>query len=337
VNTDLSTTYLGLALRHPIIASASPLTATVDGICALAGAGAAAVVLPSLFEEQVHAEDTAYTMYSEHGSFSQPEAGNYFPELSNYDHGIAGHLDTLRRAVAAVDIPVIASLNGVTTRGWTEYAARLEQAGAAAIELNMYFIPSDVTTSGHDVEARYVDVVRAVRRVVKIPIAAKLSPFFSSTGHFAHQLVDAGADGLVLFNRFYQPDFDLATLSVKSDLKLSSPHEAGPPLLWIALLAGNLGGSLAGTSGVETAEQVVKYLLVGADAVMTTSALLRHGPGYMRTLVADLTTWLDENRYPSTSAIRGLKSVRQLDNVGELLRAQYMSLLTDYVPGKLAA
>ena len=225
----------------------------------------------------------------------------------------------------------------MTTRGLTEYAARLEQAGAAAIELNMYFIPSDVTTSGHDVEARYVDVVRAVRRVVKIPIAAKLSPFFSSTGHFAHQLVDAGANGLVLFNRFYQPDFDLATLSVKSDLKLSSPHEAGPPLLWIALLAGNLGGSLAGTSGVETAEQVVKYLLVGADAVMTTSALLRHGPGYMRTLVADLTAWLDENRYPSTSAIRGLKSVRQLDNVGELLRAQYMSLLTDYVPGKLAA
>lgn len=334
---DLSTNYLGLKLRHPIVASASPLTATVDGIRALEAAGAAAVVMPSLFEEQIHAEDTAYAMYTEHGSYSQSEAGSYFPELPNYDSGVSGHLDTLRRAVAAVDIPVIASLNAVTSEGWIDYAARLEKAGAAALELNMYFIPADATMSGQEVEARYVEVVRTVKRSVKIPVAVKLSPFFSSAGYMAHQLAHAGADGLVLFNRFYQPDFDLATLSVKAELKLSSSLEAGPPLLWIAVLAGRLNASLAATSGVETAEQVIKYLLVGADAVMTTSALLRHGPAYMQTLIAGLAAWLEDNGHLSVSAVRGLKSVTRLDNVAELLRAQYMSLLTEYVPGRLAA
>ena len=334
---DLSTRYLGLRLEHPLVASASPLTSTVDGIRALEDAGAAAVVMPSLFEEQIRAEDTAYAMYTEHGSYSQSEAGSYFPEMPDYDRGIAGHLDTLRRAVAAVDIPVIASLNAVTLEGWVDYAARLEQAGASALELNMYFIPTDATMSGQDVEAHYIEAVRAVKRVAKIPVAVKLSPYFSSIGNMAHRLVDAGADGLVLFNRFYQPDFDLATLSVKADLKLSSTHEAGPPLLWISMLAGRIKASLAATSGVDTAEQVIKYLLVGADAVMTTSALLRHGRIYMARLVAELTTWIGENGYPSVEAIRGLRSVKQLDNVGELLRAQYMRLLTEYLPGHLTA
>ena len=334
---NLATRYLGLKLAHPLVASASPLTSTVDGIRALEDAGAAAVVMPSLFEDQIRAEDTAYAMYTDHGSYSQSEAGSYFPALPDYDSGVSGHLDTLRRAVEAVAIPVIASLNATTTEGWVDYAARLEQAGAAALELNMYFIPADATVGGRDVEARYVEIVRAVKCAVKIPVAVKLSPFFSSTGNIAHQLAAAGADGLVLFNRFYQPDFDLATLSVKADLKLSSSHEAGPPLLWIALLAGRLECSLAGTSGVETSDQVVKYLLVGADAVMTTSALLRHGPAYMRTLLSGLETWLEQNGHPSVAAVRGLKSVRQLDNVAELLRAQYMNLITEYVPGQLTA
>lgn len=334
---DLSTKYLGLNLRHPVIASASPLTSTVDGIRALEDAGAAAVVMPSLFEEQIDAEDTAYTMYTEHGSYSQSEAGSYFPDLPNYDRGIAGHLDTLRRAVTAVEIPVIASLNAVTTEGWTNYASKLEKAGAAALELNLYFIQTDATISGQEVEARYVEVIRAVKRTVKIPVAVKLSPFFTSTGHMAHQLARAGADGLVLFNRFYQPDFDLGTLSVKSDLKLSSSHEAGPPRLWIALLAGKLSASLAATSGVETSEEVVKYLLAGADAVMTTSALLRHGPAYLSTLIAGLQAWLAENNYPSVSAIRGLKSLGRGDDAAELIRAQYMRVLTEYVPRQLAA
>jgi dihydroorotate dehydrogenase (fumarate) len=334
---DLTTNYLGLKLEHPLIASASPLTSTVEGIRVLEDAGAAAVVMPSLFEEQIRAEDTAYAMYTEHGSYSQSEAGGYFPELSDYDRGVSGHLDTVRRAVDVVDIPVIASLNALTAEGWVDYAARLEQAGAAALELNMYFIPADSTLSSHDVEARYVEVVRTVKSTVKIPIAVKLSPFFSSTGYIAHKLADAGADGMVLFNRFYQPDFNLATLSINADLKLSSSYEAGPPLLWIALLAGRLDCSLAATSGVETADQVVKYLLVGADTVMTTSALLRHGPAYMRTLVSGLVAWLEQNGYPSVAAVRGLKSVKRLDNVAELLRGQYMNLITEYVPGRLAA
>jgi dihydroorotate dehydrogenase (fumarate) len=336
MTVEMSTNYLGLQLEHPLVASASPLTSTVDGIRALEDAGAAAVVMPSLFEEQIRAEDTAYAIYTEHGSFSQSEAGSYFPQMPDYDSGVAGHLDTLRKAVAAVDIPVIASLNAVSIEGWSNYAARLEEAGADALELNMYFIPADAMMSGQDVEAHYMEAVRAVKRSVKIPVAVKLSPYFSSIAHMTHQLVDAGADGLVLFNRFYQPDFDLATLAVKADLKLSSSHETGPPLLWISMLAGRINASLAATSGVDTAEQVIKYLLVGADAVMTTSALLRHGPAYMQELVGGLGAWLRENGHPSVSAIRGMRSVKQ-DNVGELLRAQYMHLLTEYVPRQLAA
>lgn len=334
---DLSTRYLGLPLANPVIASASPLTATVDGIRALEDAGAAAVVMPSLFEEQIRAEDTAYALYTDHGSYSQSEAGSYFPQLHDYDSGVAGHLDTLQRAVAAVDIPVIASLNAVTLDGWTSYAAILEQAGAAALELNLYFIPSDVTMRGEDVELHYVEAVRAVRRCVKIPIGVKLSPYFSSTGHMAHRLADAGADGLALFNRFYQPDFDLGTLSVNAGLQLSMRHEAGPSLLWIGVLAGRINASLAATSGVETAEQVIKYLLVGADAVMTTSALLRNGPGYMRELVGGVSAWLENNGHASVAAIRGLKSLAHQDGVPELLRAQYMHLLSDYVPTRLIA
>ena len=337
MTTDLSTRYLGLQLAHPVVASASPLTATVEGIRALEDAGAAAVVMPSLFEEQIRAEDTAYAMYTDHGSYSQAEAGSYFPDLPDYDSGVSGHLDTLRRAVAAVDIPVIASLNAVTLEGWVDYATRLEQAGAAALELNMYFIPADATMSGQEVEAHYVEAIRAVTEAVKIPVAAKLSPYFSSIGHMAHRLAGAGAKGLVLFNRFYQPDFDLATLSVKADLKLSSKHEAGPSLLWIAMLSGRIDASLGAASGVESVEQVAKYLLVGADAVMTTSALLRNGPGYMRSLVAGLAEWLEQNGHASVSAIRGLKSVRRQDNVGEMLRAQYVHLLTEYLPGHLTA
>lgn len=331
---DLATRYLGLELKHPIIASASPLTSTLDGIRTLEDAGAAAVVMASLFEEQVLAEDTAYAMYTEHGSYSQPESGTYFPVIPGYDHGVSGHLDTLRRAVEAVDIPVIASLNAVTTEGWVAYSAKLEQAGAAALELNVHFIPADPAMSSQDVEAHYIEIVRAVKCTVKIPVALKLSSHFSSIGHMAHDLARAGADGLVLFNRFYQPDLDLGTMSVKSEVHLSTSHETGLPLLWIALLAGRLNCSLAATSGVEAAEQVIKYLLVGADAVMTTSALLRHGPSHMQAMVTHLAAWLEEHGYPSVAAMRGLKGVKQLDDASELLRAQYMHLLTEYVPSQ---
>jgi dihydroorotate dehydrogenase (fumarate) len=334
---DLSTTYLGLRLAHPIVASASPLTATLDGIRALEDAGAAAVVMASLFEEQIRAEDAAYAAYTDLGSYSQPETGSYFPELPDYDRGISGHLETLRSAVEAVDIPVIASLNAVTIEAWSDYAAQLEQAGAAALELNIHFIPADPTMTGGDVEARYLDALRAVKRAVKIPVALKLSPYFSAVGHLAHELSAAGADGLVLFNRFYQPDIDLETLAVRSDLHLSTRYETGLPLLWIALLAGRFKGSLAATSGVEGALQVIKYLLVGANAVMSASALLRHGPAHVQTMVRGLAAWLDEHGHASVEAIRGLTSMRRLDDASALLRAQYMHLLSEYAPGSLAA
>jgi dihydroorotate dehydrogenase (fumarate) len=332
MTVDLKTSYLGLNLAHPIVASASPLTSTVDGIRRLAEAGAAAVVTSSLFEEQVRAEDTAYATYFENGSFSQPEAGSYFPEIVDYDRGVSGHLETVRRAAAAVDIAVIASLNAITIEGWTEYAASLEEAGAAALELNIHFIPTDATLQGRDVEDYYIDVVRAVRRVVRIPIALKLSPYFSSIGNMAQQLVTAGADGLVLFNRFYQPDFQLATLDLDMKLELSSAREIRLPLLWIALLCGRIKASLAATTGVETSDQVLKYLLAGADVVMTTSALLRHGPTYMRSLVSGVNVWLEGRGCSGLSEIRGLKSAEQLNDSRLLLRTQYMHLLSEYSP-----
>ena len=332
---DRSTRYLGLALGNPLIASSSPLTSTVERMQALEAAGVAAVVMPSLFEEQVVAEDSAYALYTEHGSNSQAEAAGYFPALPRYDRGVSGHLDTVRRAVDALRIPVIASLNAVTLDGWIGFAQHLEQAGAAALELNMYAVPAAAGESGQDVEARYVDVVGRVKRAVGIPVAVKLSPYFSSTGHLAHQLADAGADGLVLFNRFYQPDFDLDTLAVRSELKLSSRHEAGPPLLWIALLSGRVRASLAATSGVETFEELVKYLLAGADAVMSASALLRHGPRHARTLLDGLEGWLDANGHRSVAGIHGSKRALHAEASGEMLRAQYVRVLSDYLPGRL--
>jgi dihydroorotate dehydrogenase (fumarate) len=332
---DTRSTYLGLNLAHPIVASASPLTSSVDGIRALEDAGAAAVVMGSLFEEQIRAEDTAYAVYTDYGSYSQPEAGSYFPEVIDYDEGIAGHLDTVRRAVQAVDIPVIASLNALTLEGWTSYAERLEQAGAAALELNIHYIPTDFALAGGEIEAHYVDVVRAVKGAVRVPVSLKLSPYFSAIGNMAQRLTEAGADGLVLFNRFYQPDFHLETLDMDSRLELSSRREIGLPLLWIALLSGRTKASLAATTGVETAEQVLKYLLAGADAVMSTSALLRHGPSYMRSLVSGLVAWLQDRGYASVREIRGLKSAKQLDDARLLLRSQYMNLLSEYIPDRL--
>ena len=264
---NLTSRYLGLQLAHPIVASASPLSATLDGMRRLEDAGAAAVVMASLFEEQIRAEDTAYALYTEHGSECQPEASTYFPELPDYDSGVSGHLETLRRASEALDIPVIASLNGTTSEGWVEHARSLEQAGAAAIELNVYAMPVDLAVSGAEVERGYVDIVRGVRASVRIPVAVKLPPYFSSPAHMAAELVRAGADGLVLFNRFYAPDIDLLTLRVTRSLPLSTAAELPLTLVWIALLSRRLACSLGAGRGVETEVEVVKYLLAGADVV----------------------------------------------------------------------
>ena len=331
----LATRYLGLPLAHPIVAAASPLTATVDGMRRLEDAGAAAVVMASLYEEQIRAEDTAYALYTEHGSNSQAEAGSYFPELPDYDGGVSGHLETLRHASEALDIPVIASLNGTTAEGWIEHARSLEQAGAAAIELNVYSVPVDPTVSGAEVERRCLDIVREVKSTVRVPVSIKLTPFFTSLSHMAAELVRAGADGLVLFNRFYSPDIDLATLRVTRSLPLSTAAELTPTLVWMALLSRRVTCSLAASRGVETDVEVVKCLLVGADVVMTASALLRHGPQHIARMRDGLERWLAENRFDSVDAIRGLKDATHVADIDALLRAHYVAALTEYLPTKL--
>jgi dihydroorotate dehydrogenase (fumarate) len=329
---DLTTRYMGLTLRNPLIASASPLNAEIGNIRRLEDAGAAAVVLPSLFEEQIEAEAARRDTLTSAAIDSSPEALSYFPAEGDDDYKVGPHayLDLVRRASEAVDIPVIASLNGTTAEGWISYASRLQEAGAAGLELNIYFIPTDLSLTGAAVEARYLDIVRSVRAMVSIPIAVKLSPYFSSVGNMALALEQAGANALVLFNRFYQPDIDLAQLAVLPDLDLSRPNEIRLPLLWLALLSGRVKASLAATSGVGSADEVVKYLLVGADAVMTTSALLRHGIGHMATMLDDLRSWLAARQFDSLDDVRGIMDQQSLRDPQAFERANYIKILQGY-------
>lgn len=326
----LTTRYMGLTLGCPLIASASPLNTDIGNIRRLEDAGAGAVVLPSLFEEQIEAEAERQDHLVGMGSESSPEASSYFPAAAEYRVGPDQYLDLVERASSAVAIPVIASLNGTTDEGWISYARLIEQAGAKALELNIYFIPADITTSSRDVEQRYLDILTAVREIVSIPIAVKLSPYFSSVGNMARQLETAGADGLVLFNRFYQPDLDLARLEVLTDMKLSSPDEIRLPLLWLAVLAGRVEASLAATTGVSTADEVIKYLLVGADVVMTTSSLLRSGIEHMMTLRAGLEAWLRAREFASVDDVRGLMSQRRIADPQAFERANYIRILQGY-------
>lgn len=330
---DLATTYIGLKLKNPLIASASPLTLEVDNIRRLEDAGAAAVVLPSIFEEQILHGAAETERLIDVGADSSPEAGSYFPSSSAYHAGPNKYLDIIRHARQAVDIPVIASLNAMTDIGWPDYARLIEQAGASALELNVFFIPSDPALDGAEVEHRHVDILRAVKRAVTIPVALKLAPYFSSVGNLVRQLDLAGADGVVLFNRFYQPDIDLATLRLRRDLELSTPAEIRLPLLWIGVLAGRMRGSLAATTGVETADEVIKYLLAGADAVMTTSSLLRHGVEHMRGLLRGLVEWLEARDLAGVSDIRGKLSHRQVADPTAFERGNYISILQGW-PGE---
>ncbi len=327
---DLQTTYMGLRLRSPLVASASPLTASLANIVKLADCGAGAVVLPSIFQEQIESERDDLERRSAIGSESSPEALSYFPSRDAYAVGTRRYLELIRRARAAVDIPIVASLNGTTNEGWIDFAEQIEDAGANALELNVYFIPADIALSGHDVEQRYLDILQAVRRAVRIPLAVKLSPFFSAPGAFARRLQDGGADALVLFNRFYQPDIDLASLSIRNDLELSSRHEIRLPLLWIAILAGRMNLSLAATTGVESAEEVAKYLLAGADVVMTASSLLRGGVEHMTTLVQGLEAWLAARSFTSLAQVRGLLSQERIADPTAFERANYIQVLQSY-------
>lgn len=327
---DLSTEYMGLQLAHPVIASASPLSEDVDGIKRLEDSGAAAVVLFSLFEEQIQQENAAFEHLMEMGTDSFAESLSYFPEPEEYHVGAENYLELIRRAADSVDIPVIASLNGITDEGWTDYARNMEEAGASGIELNIYYIPADLALTGLEVEQRYLAIVKAVKAAVSVPVALKLSPFFSAFGNMANSFDEAGADALVLFNRFYQPDIDLDRLELLTDLKLSNAYEIRLPLLWIAILRGRINASLAATSGVHSAAEVVKYLLAGADAVMTASALLQRGPGFLCELRDGLANWMTERGYESVTQMKGSMSQQNVSDPSAFERANYIKILEGY-------
>ncbi len=325
---DLTTRYMGLELKNPLVASASPLNAELVNIRLLEDSGAAAIVLPSIFEEQIEAAMQHDATLAAVGLENSPEARNCLP--ASDERGLQQYLDLIRRAVAAVDIPIIGSLNGTTDEGWIAYAKLIEEAGASSLELNIYLIPTDISLTGRDVEQRYLQILREVRKAIDIPIAIKLGPHFSSMGQTAMEFVGAGADALVLFNRFYQPDIDLIERRLLNDLHLSTASEMGLPLLWIAVLSGRIDASLAASTGVEDSEQVLKYLLAGADVVMTTSALLRNGPRYIEKLLTGTKSWLSARNIESVDQIRGLLSQSNFRNPDSFGRANYMKILQAY-------
>jgi dihydroorotate dehydrogenase (fumarate) len=329
---DLSTTYLGLRLRSPIVASASPITGDPRRWEQLEQAGAGAIVLPSLFEEQIEREAFAVDASLDQGADSFAESLSYLPEYDNYDVGPARHLGLVEQARERLSIPVIASLNGATPGGWVQYARHLESAGAQAIELNVYDVIVDPSLSAADVERRYIELVEEVRAEVRVPLAVKLGPWFTSLGHFAVALQSAGVDGLVLFNRLYQPDIDLDTLAVAPRLQLSTSAESRLPLHWIGILRGLMSCSLAATTGVHDGADAMKLLLAGADVAMTTSALLLHGPERIASMLAWMTEWMTEREYESVDQLRGSVSQRNVADPEVYQRANYYQALHSWRP-----
>ncbi len=327
---NLETTYLGMPLRSPLIASASPLSESIDNIRRMEDAGAGAVVLYSLFEEQIRHEREAMSHYLLYGTESYAEAQTYFPEPQEYHAGTESYLRLIQQAKAAVDIPIIASLNGTSIGGWTDFAHRMEDAGADALELNIYYIPTDMTLSAAEVEQTYLDILLAVRQAIKIPVAIKLSPYFSSMGNMVRRLDAAGANALVLFNRFYQPDIDLETLEVRPNVLLSTPQDLRLPLTWIGILYGRIQADLAASSGIHTAEDVIKLIMAGANVTMMTSALLKNGIEHLRVVETDLRRWLQENEYVSVDQMRGSVSQINAEDPSAFERAQYMKALITY-------
>ena len=325
--TDLTTTYMGLTLKSPIVPSASPLSKSIAGIVQMADAGAAAITMYSLFEEQITLEAISLHNRLEQGSWNYAEALTYYPKASDYNRGPEGYLDLIREAKKAVDVPVIGSLNGITTGGWIDYAQKIEQAGADALELNVYLIPTMNDETGSQVEQIYLDVLQAVKKSVRIPVAMKLSPFFSSMPNMAKRLDEAGADALVLFNRFYQPDFDLEELTVVPHLVLSRSYEMRLPLRWIAILYGHIKASMALTTGVHTTEDVVKAIMAGADVVNVASVLLEQGAGKISDLTLGLRQWMDEHEYESVQQMKGALSQRNCPEPEMFERANYMKVL----------
>ena len=327
---DLTTRYLGLPLASPLVASPSPLCEDLDNLRRLEDAGAAAVVLPSLFEEQIDLESHHLDRYLSHGAESYSEAASYFPDLHDYRLGPDRYLEHVRRAKAAVGIPVIGSLNGVSTGGWTSFARKIEQAGADALELNVFYVPTDAALTAAEVEQMYVDVVRDVKRSVSIPVAVKLGHSFTAMASVAQRLDEAGADGLVLFNRFYLPDFDLDRLDVVPTLTLSSPSELLVRLHWIAILHGHVDADLAATGGVHGPEDVLKAMMAGARVAMMTSALLLHGIDHLARVRARVLDWMEAHEYGSIAQMQGSMSYRSVVEPAAFERANYMKVLSSY-------
>ncbi len=329
---DLSTTYMGLTLDHPLVASASPLSYTLDGIRRLEDAGASAVVMHSLFEEQIEGESHILDHYMSYGTESFAESLSYFPEMQRYNVGPARYLELVQSAKAATDIPIIASLNGVSSGGWIDYAKLMEEAGADGLELNIYYIPVDIHTDSATVEQTYLQIVRDVRATVKIPIAVKVGPYFSAFANMAARLTDAGANALVLFNRFYQPDLDLEELEVVPNLVLSSSHEMRLPLRWVAILHGRVPVDLAITSGVHSHIDVIKGLMAGANVTMMASELLRHGVNRLGDIRQDLTSWLEDHDYESVEQLQGSMSQSNVASADAYVRANYIKMLQSWRP-----
>jgi dihydroorotate dehydrogenase (fumarate) len=327
---DLSTTYMGLTLKNPLVPSASPLSKSLDNMKRLEDHGAAAIVLYSLFEEQIEHESKELNHYLTYGAESYAEATSYFPDLGEYNLGPDQYLNHIRKAKAALQIPVIASLNGISKGGWTRYAKLMEEAGADGLELNVYHIPTDGFISSGAVEQMYLDLVREVKATVQIPVAVKMMHFFSSIPFMAAQLDRAGADALVMFNRFYQPDIDLENLEVVTNLTLSSSYELRLRLRWVAIMFGQLAADMAVTGGVHTAEDVVKAMMVGAKVTQMASVLLHNGVSRLSDILVDLQRWLETHEYESIAQMQGSMSQRHVANTAAFERANYMKVLNSF-------
>jgi dihydroorotate dehydrogenase (fumarate) len=329
--------YLGLHLRSPLIAGASPLTNDPDWALQARDAGAGAIVMHSVFEEQISLEEQATIHYTEHHEESYAEALSYFPHYGEFASGLDPYLRDLGRLKKTLDIPVIASLNASQPGSWVEFATRLEEAGADALELNLYFVATRVAESPEDIESRMEEIARAVSRSVSIPVAVKLSPYFTSTGHLVRRLITAGARGVVLFNRFYQPDLDLEELQAVPRIELSDPSELRLRLHWLAILWGQAGGSLSCSGGVHSASDLLKALFAGADTVQLTSALLRNGPGHLRTVLEDATRWLHEHGYQDVDDFRGSLSLQNCPDPWAYERGNYIRMLSSWRPSSISS
>lgn len=330
---DLSTSYLGMTLKNPlVVGAAAPLTEDLDNIKRMEDAGASAIVLHSLFEEQLRHERLELHHHLEYGTHSFAEALTYFPEPDIFHVDCEVYLKHIQQAKQTVAIPIIASLNGSTIGGWTDYAKQLEQAGADAIELNVYKVPTDLHLSGGSIEQTYIDLLRAVKSEVKIPVSVKLSPYFSNLANMAKHLVDAGADGLTLFNRFYQPDIDIENLEVISNVLLSTPQDMRLPMRWIAILYGRLNVDFAGTGGINRGHDVLKFMMVGANVTQIVASLLRHGIHYLETMENEIRHWMEENEYHSIKQMQGSMSQINCPDESAFERAQYMKAIQSYKP-----